>query len=70
MIENNCFLNIPSFPKVPTGVFNKVTIVGPEKINIKLTDVFLRYQRPDSAFYYKLVREEGAYTIKTEHVHD
>ena len=55
---------------MPTGVFNKVTIVDPEKINIKLTDVFLRYQRPDSAFYYKLVREEGAYTIKMEHVHD
>ena len=54
---------------MPTGVFKKVIIVGPEKIHIKLTDVFLRYQRPDSAFHYKLVHEEGTCTIKMEHVH-
>ena len=55
---------------MPTGVFNKVIIVGPEKIHIKLTDVFLRSQPPASAFHYKLVHEEGAFTIKMEHVHD
>ena len=34
--------NTQSFPQVPVGLFNKVIIVGPKKIQIKLTDDFLR----------------------------
>jgi len=56
--------------QVPVGLFNKVIIVGPKKIQIKLTDDFLRYQRPDSAFHYNLVHEEGTCTIQMEPVHD
>ena len=59
-----------SVPQVPVGLFNKVIIVGPKKIQIKLTDDFLRYQRPDSAFHYNLVHEEGTCTIQMEPVHD
>ena len=55
---------------MPVGLFNKVIIVGPKKIQIKLTDDFLRYQRPDSAFHYNLVHEEGTCTIQMEPVHD
>ena len=64
------FHNNQSFPQVPVGLFNKVIIVGPKKIQIKLTDDFLRYQRPDSAFHYNLVHEEGTCTIQMEPVHD
>ena len=64
------FHNTQSFPQVPVGLFNKVIIVGPKKIQIKLTDDFLRYQRPDSAFHYNLVHEEGTCTIQMEPVHD
>ena len=66
----NGFHNTQSFPQVPVGLFNKVIIVGPKKIQIKLTDDFLRYQRPDSAFHYNLVHEEGTCTIQMEPVHD
>jgi len=56
--------------QVPVGLFNKVIIVGPKKIHIKLTDDFLRYQRPDSAFQYTLVHDEGTCTIQLEPVQD
>ena len=69
-VKKKGFLNTKSFPQVPVGLFNKVIIVGPKKIQIKLTDDFLRYQRPDSAFHYNLVREEGTCTIQMEPVHD
>ena len=55
---------------MPVGLFNKVIIVGPKKIHIKLTDDFLRYQRPDSAFQYTLVHDEGTCTIQLEPVQD
>ena len=69
-VKYNAFHNTKSFPQVPVGLFNKVIIVGPKKIQIKLTDDFLRYQRPDSAFHYNLVHEEGTCTIQMEPVHD
>ena len=70
IVEFKGFHNTQSFPQVPVGLFNKVIIVGPKKIQIKLTDDFLRYQRPDSAFHYNLVHEEGTCTIQMEPVHD
>ena len=69
-VKSKGFLNTQPFPQVPVGLFNKVIIVGPKKIQIKLTDDFLRYQRPDSAFHYNLVHEEGTCTIQMEPVHD
>ena len=56
--------------QVPVGLFNKVIIVGPKKIHIKLTDDFLRYQQPDSAFQYTLVQDEGTCTIQLEPLQD
>ena len=57
--------------QVPVGLFNKVIVVGPKKIHIRLTDEFLRFQRPESAFTFSLVHEEGeACTIQLEPVVD
>lgn len=61
--------NIAEILEVPVGLFHKVVVTGPNKISIKMTDEFLRYQSFDSAFHYLLIHEEGeACTIHLEPV--
>jgi len=61
--------NIAEILEVPVGLFHKVVVSGPNKITIRLTDEFLRYQSYDSAFHYLLIHEEGeACTIHLEPV--
>jgi transcription factor CP2-like protein len=61
--------NIAEILEVPVGLFHKVVVSGPNKISIRLTDEYLRYQSFDSAFHYLLIHEEAeACTIHLEPV--
>jgi len=45
--------------QIPEVMLAKIIITGPNKILVMMTDDYLRYQSPESAFYYSLVYEEG-----------
>ena len=56
----NNYFQTPASPPLET-----VVIQGPNKINVKLTDEYLRNQAYDSAFYFH-IQEGNSQTIKLE----
>lgn len=57
--------------EIPETLIHKITVSGPNKIVVRMTDDYLRYQVPDTAYHFHLIHEEGgeACTIHLQPVH-